>query len=111
MENKLKELGLDINLIKTKYPVLDKYKEIVCFYLNDEFFDEIKTYLNNEDYALAKDALKGLFILAQDLYLYPLYISLMEIYEDLCSEYYNEALKHYEEMKLIHDKFKEVFNV
>lgn len=111
MENTLKSLGLDVELIKSKYPNFDEYMNIVKFYLKDEFFEEIGTFLENEDYALAKDACKGLFILAQDLYLYPLYITLMEVYEDLCEEEYKDVIKHYDEMKLVYDRFVGAINV
>ena len=96
MENTLKSLGLDVDLIKSKYP---------------DFVEEIGTFLENEDYALAKDACKGLFILAQDLCLYPLYITLMEVYEDLCEEEYKDVIKHYDEMKLVYDRFVGAINV
>ena len=104
MENTLKSLGLDVELIKSKYPDFDEYMNIVKFYLKDEFFEEIGTFLENEDYALAKDACKGLFILAQDLCLYPLYITLME-------EEYKDVIKHYDEMKLVYDRFVGAINV
>ncbi len=109
MKNSFKELGLNYDLISEKYPDIEEYKNIVRFYLNDEFFEGMQTYLDNEDYALAKDACKGLFILAQDLYLYPLYIALMEVYEDLEDKTYDNVLKHYAEMKLVYDQFKGAF--
>lgn len=109
MRNSFKDLGLDYDLINDKYPDIDEYNNIVKFYLNDEFFEEIGTFLENEDYALAKDACKGLFILAQDLYLYPLYIAIMEVYEDLEAKTYNDVLNHYKEMKAVYDRFKGVF--
>ena len=109
MKNRFEELGLNYDLINEKYPNIDEYKNIVKFYLDDEFFEGIGAYLENEDYALAKDACKGLFILAQDLYLYPLYIALMEVYEDLEEKSYTDVLKHYDEMKLVYEKFKGVF--
>lgn len=111
MEQILKQLGLDVDLIKSKYPNFDDYINTVKFYLDDEFFDGIGNYLNNEDYALAKDATKGLFILASDLCLYPLYIALMEVYEDLCVEEYGDVIKHYDEMKIVYDKFRGAINV
>ncbi len=109
MRNSFEELGLNYDLINEKYPNIDEYKNIVKFYLDDEFFLDMQTYLENEDYAMAKDACKGLFILAQDLYLYPLYIALMEVYEDLEAKTYNDVLNHYIEMKQVYEKFKEVF--
>ena len=109
MKNSFEKLGLNYDLINEKYPNIDEYKNIVKFYLDDEFFLDIGTYLEDEDYALAKDACKGLFILAQDLYLYPLYMALMEVYEDLEEKTYTDVLKHYDEMKLVYEKFKGVF--
>ena len=109
MKNSFEKLGLNYDLIIEKYPNIDEYKNIVKFYLDDEFFEGIGTYLEDEDYALAKDACTGLFILAQDLYLYPLYMALMEVYEDLEEKTYTDVLKHYDEMKLVYEKFKGVF--
>lgn len=109
MKNRFEELGLNYDLINEKYPNIGEYENIVKFYLADEFFLDMQTYLENEDYAMAKDACKGLFILAQDLYLYPLYIALMEVYEDLEAKTYSDVLKHYDEMKLVYDKFRGAF--
>ena len=48
MENTLKSLGLDVDLIKSKYPDFDEYMNIVKFYLKDEFFEEIGTFLETK---------------------------------------------------------------
>ena len=111
MRNKYKSVGLDYDLINSKYPDINEYEKIVNFYLEDEFFEGIGKYLENEDYALAKDATKGLFILAQDLYLYPLYIALVDIYEDLDSELYNDVNNHYKDMKEVYKKIRGIFHV
>jgi hypothetical protein len=111
MRNKYKSVGLDYDLINSKYPDINEYEKIVNFYLEDEFFEGIGKYLENEDYALAKDATKGLFILAQDLYLYPLYIALVDIYEDLDSELYNDVNNHYKDMKEVYEKIRGIFHV
>ena len=111
MRNKYKNVGLDYDLITNKYSDINEYEKIVNFYLEDEFFEDIGKYLENEDYALAKDATKGLFILAQDLYLYPLYIALVDIYEDLDSELYTDVLMHYKEMKEVYKKIRGAFHV
>ena len=111
MRNKYKSVGLDYDLINSKYPDIYEYEKIVNFYLEDEFFEGIGKYLENEDYALAKDATKGLFILAQDLYLYPLYIALVDIYEDLDSELYNDVNNHYKDMKEVYEKIRGIFHV
>ena len=111
MRNKYKSVGLDYDLINSNYPDITEYEKIVNFYLEDEFFEGIGKYLENEDYALAKDATKGLFILAQDLYLYPLYIALVDIYEDLDSELYNDVNNHYKDMKEVYEKIRGIFHV
>ena len=111
MENKYKSAGLDYNLIIDKYPNIQEYEEIVNTYLSDPFFKEIGDYLNNEDYALAKDATKGLYILASELCLYNLYMAILEIYDDLESEDYSEVLKHYKEMLVTYKKVRGAFHV
>ena len=71
--------------------------------------DELKEYLDDEDYELAKDAVKGLYILAEELYLFPLYMALLDIYEDIEEEIYNELIKKYDSMYEIYKKMKGVF--
>ena len=66
--------------------------------------------LESEDYALAKDAVKGLYILASELCLFPLYEALLDIYEDLEFETYDDVLKHYEEMMQKYNKIRGIFN-
>ena len=78
MKEKYKSVGLDIDQILEKYPNIQEYEEIANAYLADPFFEDINHYLEDEDYELAKDALKGLFVLAQELRMYPLYIKLVE---------------------------------
>ena len=56
-------------------------------------------------------AVKGLYLLAQDLRLFPLYESLLEIYEDLTYEMYGDALPHYEDVLAIYEKLRGVFYV
>ena len=97
------------DLIIEKFPNINEYEETVNIYLDDPFFIDLKGYLEDEDYALALDASKGLFILAQELHLYPLYIALFDIYEDLNEELYKEVIPHYNEMMLVRDKIKDVF--
>ena len=70
MKNKYASCGLNYDLIIEKYPDINEYESIVNTYLDDEFFKDLKTMLIDEDYAMAKDAVKGLYILAGDLYLY-----------------------------------------
>lgn len=111
MREKYAKVGLDYDLISDKYKDLQEYEEIVNAYLSDPFFRELGDYLDNEDYALAKDATKGLFILAQELFLYPLYLALMEIYEDLEDEIYVDVISHYEKMIEVYEKIRGVFCV
>ena len=111
MKEKYRKIGLNYELIASKYLDINEYEEIVNSYLSDPFFVELEEYLENEDYALAKDALKGLFILAQELYLYPLYIALMEVYEDIEEEMYKESITHYREMIGVYEKMRGSFNV
>ena len=107
--DKYKSAGLDYNLISSKYADIEEYEKVARIYLEDPFFEQLKDYLDDEDYALAKDATKGLFILAQDLYLYPLYIALLDIYEDIEEEIYNDLMNKYTKMYEIYKKIKEVF--
>jgi hypothetical protein len=58
-----------------------------------------------------KMQLKGLYVLASELMLFPLYTSLLEIYEDLEYEFYSDLLNHYEEMIKIYKKIEGVFHV
>ena len=109
MQEKYKSVGLDYNLIIEKYPNIQEYEEIVNAYLIDPFFNELGDYLDNEDYELAKDATKGLYILAQELFLYPLYMSLMEVYEDLEDEIYKDVRTHYDEMIIVYKKIRGIF--
>ena len=77
-------------------------EDIIDFEINDEentvSREVIRVYLEDEDYAMAKDATKGLYLLAMELKLYRLYETLLDIYEDLESELYTDVLKHYEDM-------------
>ena len=109
MKEKYQKIGLNYDLIISKYTNLNEYEEIVNAYLSDPFFNELNGYLDDEDYALAKDATKGLFILAQELYLYPLYIALMEVYEDLEDEIYENVMSHYKDMMKVYEKIRKTF--
>lgn len=109
MVNKYKKVGLDYDLIVSKYPNLNEYEEIVNAYLSDPFFEELQVMIDDEDYALVKDATKGLFLLAQELYLYPLYLALVEIYEDTEEEIWVDIPRHYKDMYKIYKSIKEVF--
>ncbi len=110
MRNKYKSCGLDYDLIIEKFPDINQYEETVNAYLDDEFFKDLKGMLENEDYAMAKDAVKGLYILASELCLFPLYEKLLEIYEDLEYEEYRKVMTHYDEMIATYEKIRGIFN-
>ena len=79
MRQKYASCGLNYDLITERFPDLNEYEEIVNTYLSDEFFHQLENMLEEEDYAMARDAVKGLYILASDLCLYPLYETLLEV--------------------------------
>ena len=110
MKKKYASVGLNYDLIVDKYPDINEYEEIVNAYLADEFFFELEDMLDSEDYAMAKDAVKGLYILASDLFLYPLYETLLEIYEDLEYEMYSDIMSHYREMVETYHKVRGIFH-
>ena len=109
MEKKYKSVGLDYNLIISKYPNIQEYEEIVNTFLSDPFFKELGDYINDEDYELARDACKGLYVLSEQLCLYPLYMSLLEVYEDIEEEIYKDVRGHYDEMYKVYEKIKGAF--
>ena len=110
MKEKYASVGLNYDLILEKFPDINNYEETVNAYFADPFFNELKNMLEDEDYALAKDAVKGLYVLASELCLYPLYESLLDIYEDLEYEIYTDTIKKYNDMILIYKKIRGVFN-
>ena len=110
MRNKYKKVGLDYDLIIDKYPNINEYEETVNAFLSDEFFKDVGIMLEEEDYAMAKDAVKGLYVLASQLYLFPLYEKLLEVYEDLEYETYNDVKEHYRDMYETYERIRGVFN-
>ena len=110
MKEKYTSVGLNYDLILEKYPNINVYEETANAYFADPFFKELKEMLEDEDYALAKDATKGLYILASELCLYPLYEKLLDIYEDLEYETYTEVLNKYKDMYKTYEKIRGVFN-
>lgn len=111
MREKYKSVGLDYDQILEKYPNIQEYEEIANAYFSDPFFEDIKKYLEDEDYELAKDAIKGLFVLSEELRMYPLYYRLVDVYDDLDEELYKEAKKHYEDAYKTYQKLQGVFHV
>ena len=110
MRNKYASCGLNYDIILERYPDISEYEEIVNAYLDDDFFMELEEMLESEDYAMAKDATKGLYILASELCLFPLYERLLEIYEDLEFETYQELMEHYRDMIGTHSRIRGIFN-
>jgi len=110
MREKYKKCGLDYDLIIEKYHDLNYYEEVVNAYFADPFFKELEGMLDDEDYALAKDAVKGLYVLASELCLFPLYEALLEIYEDLEYETYDGIMSHYKEMMKVYKNIRGGFN-
>lgn len=109
MKKKYALCGLNYDLILESYPDIQEFENILHIYLEDEFFNELYNFINNEDYAMAKDAVKGLFILASDLKLLNLYEKLLDIFEDIELEEYQNVLKDYEEMMELYHRIKGVF--
>lgn len=110
MKEKYAKVKLDYDQIIEKYPNIQEYEEIANAYFSDPFFEEINNYLADEDYELAKDAIKGLFVLAEELRMYPLYYKLVDVYDDLDEELYKEANKHYKDAYKTYEKIKGVFH-
>ena len=101
-----KELELEVI---TSEDFDEETRRAIKFYLEDEFFASLKDYLDTEDYNLAKDMVKGLYILAGELHLFALYQGLLDIYEDLDFEEYGPVNQHYEVMINEYYRLKEVF--
>ena len=110
MRNKYASCGLNYDLILEKFPNISDYEDTVNAYLADEFFKDLEVMLEEEDYAMAKDAAKGLYILASDLCLFPLYETLLEVYEDLEYETYEHVIEHYREMMKRYERIRSMFN-
>ena len=104
MKEKYRSVGLDYDLIVSKYPNINEYESIVNAYFEDEFFVKLKEYLDDEDYELAKDAVKGLYILAEELYLFPLYMALLDIYEDIEDITYDDLVEKIKNSELHPDR-------
>ena len=110
MREKYKSVGLDYDLIIDRFPNIYEYEENVNAYLEDEFFNDLEDMLDNEDYAMAKDATKGLYILASELCVFPLYETLLDVYEDLEYEMYGDVMSHYRQMKDVYERIRGVFH-
>ena len=111
MRNKYKSVGLNYDIILDKFGNIAYYEENANAYLSDTFFKELEDMLDEEDYAMAKDAVKGLYILAGELCMFPLYESLLEIYEDLEYEMYGDVMGHYRAMIETYERIRSIFYV
>lgn len=89
----------------------NKYIEAVKFYLNDEFFSEIQIFIDDQDYEMAFDALKGLFILAEQFRLLRLYEYLVEVYESLLDEDLTDINGKVAAILIERNHLQEIFNV
>ncbi len=87
----------------------EETRRTIKYYLEDEFFGMLKDYLDTQDYNLAKDMIKGLYILAGELRLFALYQGLLDIYEDLDFEEYESVNQHYDVMIAEYHRLREVF--
>ena len=110
MKSKYQKVGLDFDLINSKFKDISEYENTVMIFFEDPNFIELKNFIDDEDYAMAKDAVKGLYTLSLDLYLMPLYLLLVDIYEDLEYETYDDVMKHYNDMFEIYTKIRSIFN-
>ena len=110
MKKKYASVGLNYDLICERYPDVGEYEDTVNAYLADEFFRDLEVMLEEEDYAMAKDATKGLYILASELCVFPLYETLLEVYEDLEYEMYGDVMSHYRQMKDVYERIRGVFH-
>ena len=110
MKKKYASVGLNYDLICERFPDVGEYEDTVNAYLADEFFRDLEGMLEEEDYAMAKDAVKGLYILASDLCLFPLYEGLLEVYEDLEFEMYTDVMGHYREMMDRYHRIRGIFH-
>lgn len=109
MKSKYQNVGLDFDLINSKYKDITEYESTVNAFFEDPYFDELKTFIEDEDWAMAKDACIGLYKLALDLYLMPLYMALVDIYEDLEYENYKELSQKYDNMYSIYSQIRTIF--
>ena len=105
MKEKYQQVGLDFDLISSKFKDINEYERTVNSFFEDPYFDELKTFIDDEDWAMAKDVVKGLYSLALELYLMPLYMILVDMYEDLEYENYKDLPQKYEDM---YKKYKEI---
>ena len=105
MKSKYQKVGLDFDLINSKFKDINEYERTVNVFFEDPHFEELKVFIEDGDYGMAKDAVKGLYTLSLELYLMPLYMILVDMYEDLEYENYKDLPNKYNEM---YSKYKEI---
>ena len=111
MIEELRKHKIYIDDIIDKFENENEYLKCVRIYLADEFFDELKELIRIGDFAIAIDALKGLYILALDLRLMDLYWPLVDIYEALVEEDYVGIDDKLEDILTERKRLMEVFHV
>lgn len=109
MKSKYQKVGLDFDLINSKFKDISEYENTVMIFFEDPNFIELKNFIDDEDYAMAKDAVKGLYTLSLDLYLMPLYLLLVDIYEDLEYEEYKDLKNKYNKMTQKYNEIRGIF--
>lgn len=111
MKTEFEKRAILIDDIIQNYTDLDEYKKVARTYLNDDFFEELPIFIAQNDYEMAKDALKGLYILALELRMIRLYQELLEIYECLIDEEYKNLDDNVKKVMEIRTDLLEFFNV
>lgn len=109
MREKYQKVGLDFDLISSKFKDINEYENTVNIFFEDPHFEELKEFIDNEDWGMAKDAVKGLYTLSLELFLMPLYMILVDMYEDLEYETYKELPRKYDEMHKKYDEIRTIF--
>lgn len=109
MKENFEKAGINYDIVKEAFPDINEYERTLMFYLDDENFKLLGEYIEDEDYAMAKDACKGLYILASELRVFALYETLLEVYEDLEAEIYTDINKHYKDMFKAYEKIRGAF--
>ena len=85
-------------------------RKVIKAFLEDEFFYDLRVYLEEGDYVLAKDAIKGLYVLASKLALFELYGHLLDLYEVLEYEDYINVMSQYEALIKEYERLLEVYH-
>lgn len=101
--------GIDLDEVLRDFPVLEEYEESLRYFLGDEFFLQLPEWVETEDYGMAIDAVKGLYILAGELKVFPLYIALLEVYEDLLYQEYKDIKQHTTHVLHLHQELIKIW--